>query len=115
MVNFLFSTDNNITLDEAKRQLYALYPEHTDSELIPVIQKVSCALGAKDYQQARAIMINPNRPFYFQIKKFTKYGKSNNFERIKMIEQILHQNLSLTTKRILEKDLRISHPMFREK
>eukprot|EP00917_Polyrhabdina_sp_WS-2016_P023472 GHVP01050858.1.p1 GENE.GHVP01050858.1~~GHVP01050858.1.p1 ORF type:complete len:113 (+),score=20.89 GHVP01050858.1:217-555(+) len=77
MLNFRFSNDQNLQLDESKKQLHALYPEHSDSELIPLIQKVSCALGAKDYQQARAMMINPNRPFYFQTKDYNNYGNKN--------------------------------------
>eukprot|EP00917_Polyrhabdina_sp_WS-2016_P028057 GHVP01059893.1.p1 GENE.GHVP01059893.1~~GHVP01059893.1.p1 ORF type:complete len:150 (-),score=27.79 GHVP01059893.1:878-1327(-) len=48
------------------KQHCVLFPTHTKEELIPVIQKVSAALGAKDFGQARKIMINPQLPFYFK-------------------------------------------------
>eukprot|EP00917_Polyrhabdina_sp_WS-2016_P006219 GHVP01013776.1.p2 GENE.GHVP01013776.1~~GHVP01013776.1.p2 ORF type:complete len:115 (-),score=17.97 GHVP01013776.1:869-1213(-) len=83
MLNFRFSNDKNLQLDEARKQLNALYPEHSDTELFPLSQKVSCAIGANDYQQARAMMINPNRPYYFQTKEYKDYGnnKNNNWKK----------------------------------
>eukprot|EP00917_Polyrhabdina_sp_WS-2016_P032558 GHVP01069427.1.p1 GENE.GHVP01069427.1~~GHVP01069427.1.p1 ORF type:complete len:236 (+),score=42.45 GHVP01069427.1:307-1014(+) len=56
MASFRFSNDNNYHLDEARHQLEVLYPNHSKEELIPLIQKVSVALGAKDFSQARKIM-----------------------------------------------------------
>eukprot|EP00917_Polyrhabdina_sp_WS-2016_P032973 GHVP01070331.1.p2 GENE.GHVP01070331.1~~GHVP01070331.1.p2 ORF type:complete len:114 (+),score=25.06 GHVP01070331.1:148-489(+) len=59
MTSFRFSQDNNYRLDEARHQIEQMYPNHSKEELIPLLQKVSAALGARDFGQARKIMINP--------------------------------------------------------
>eukprot|EP00917_Polyrhabdina_sp_WS-2016_P020365 GHVP01043590.1.p1 GENE.GHVP01043590.1~~GHVP01043590.1.p1 ORF type:complete len:109 (-),score=13.23 GHVP01043590.1:261-587(-) len=77
MTSFRFSNDNNYHLDEALHQIEVLYPSHTKEEMIPLIQKVSAALGARDFNQARKIMINPTLPFYFKTD-----SSNNNYRNV---------------------------------
>eukprot|EP00917_Polyrhabdina_sp_WS-2016_P023569 GHVP01051021.1.p1 GENE.GHVP01051021.1~~GHVP01051021.1.p1 ORF type:complete len:104 (-),score=15.97 GHVP01051021.1:738-1049(-) len=68
MTSFRFSQENNYHLDEARNQLEILYPNHTKEELIPLIQKVSAAFGAKD------LLL----PFYYKDTYSNYKGNSNN-------------------------------------
>eukprot|EP00917_Polyrhabdina_sp_WS-2016_P020106 GHVP01042987.1.p1 GENE.GHVP01042987.1~~GHVP01042987.1.p1 ORF type:complete len:175 (+),score=23.63 GHVP01042987.1:118-642(+) len=91
MSAFRFSNDNSTHLDESRIQIRALYPEHDEIELIPLYQKVAACLGSNDFQQARSIMLNPQRPYYQNLRKnnqnyrnsFNNQNNKNNYQQRK--------------------------------
>eukprot|EP00917_Polyrhabdina_sp_WS-2016_P021853 GHVP01047364.1.p1 GENE.GHVP01047364.1~~GHVP01047364.1.p1 ORF type:complete len:146 (+),score=23.89 GHVP01047364.1:1258-1695(+) len=95
MMSFRFSTDANSHFKEANQQIKVLYPFHSERELMPLCLK----FAAKDFGQARRILINPTKLFYpnnksdYQMtnnnssaqgqKKFNNYKKSRSPTRNK--------------------------------
>eukprot|EP00917_Polyrhabdina_sp_WS-2016_P021850 GHVP01047361.1.p1 GENE.GHVP01047361.1~~GHVP01047361.1.p1 ORF type:complete len:139 (+),score=21.26 GHVP01047361.1:1258-1674(+) len=65
MMSFRFSTDANSHFKEANQQIKVLYPFHSEREL-----------PAKDFGQARGILINPTKLFYPNNK--SDYQMTNN-------------------------------------